>query len=88
MQGDLNYDLSTSFGIDQYMKAELGRGIKPNEAPKFEQRARGIRQAETGVQEAVARSDARVQIRYAKVADISMEEAAARIREQLKPCQV
>jgi hypothetical protein len=87
-QGDVNYDLSTGFGMDQYMKAELGRNMKPTERPVFEQRARGIRQAETGVQEAVARSDVKVQGRYRNVRDIPMEEAAARIREQLKPCQV
>jgi hypothetical protein len=88
MQGDVNYDMSTPFGIDQYMKSELGRNMKPSEQPKFTRISNGIRQAETGVADAVTRSDARVRQSYGKVADISMEEAAASVREQLKPCQV
>jgi len=87
-QGDLNYDLSTTFGMDQYMKAELGRNMKPSERPVFERRARGIRQAETGVADAVNRSDVRVRNRYAKVRDIPIEEAAERVRQFMKDCQV
>lgn len=87
-QGDLNYDLSTAFGMNEYMKAELGRGMKPNETAKFEQRAQRIRQAEKDVQGAIRRSDARVQTRYAKVRDIPIEEAASRVKEMLKDCQV
>ena len=88
MQGDLNYDLSTPFGMDQYMKSELGRGIKPAEAPRFNRMSSDIRRGETDVQQAVSRSDARVQGHYAKVADIPMEEAAARVKAQLGDCLV
>jgi hypothetical protein len=87
-QGDLNYDLSTDFGMEQYMKAEIGRGMKPNEVPKFRQHVQRIRQAEVGSQEAVGRSDIKVQRHYAKVRDIPMEEAAARVKEWLKDCVV
>lgn len=87
-QGDLNYDMSTTFGIDQYMKSELGRGIKPSEEPMFTKRAQGIRQAQTDVVQAVGRSDAKVQGRYAKVRDIPIEEAAARVKQLLSDCLV
>ncbi len=89
MQGDLNYDLSTPFGMDQYMKAELGRGAKSGaEAAKFNRMSQDIGKGETEVAQAVARSDVKVQRRYSKVADIPIEEAAARVREQLAPCVV
>jgi hypothetical protein len=86
MQGDLNYDLSTTFGIDQYMKSELGRGMKPSERPMFEKKAQDIRQAESQVPDAVARADAKVQRSYARIRDIPMEEAVNRIKQQLEPC--
>lgn len=87
-QGDLNYDLSTPFGMNEYMKAELGRGMKPAEVPKFEHHARNIRQAESNAQQAVGRADVRVRQRYAKVRDIPIEEAAARVKSWLKDCVV
>lgn len=87
-QGELNYDLSTPFGMDQYMKSELGRGMKPSEKPAFEKRALEIRLGENGVRRAITNSDVKVQRHYAKVRDIPMEEAASRVREWLKDCQV
>lgn len=87
-QGDINYDLSTPFGMNEYMKAELGRGMKPSEAPKFEHHSRNIRQAESNAQQAVGRANARVRQRYAKVRDIPIEEAAARVKSWLKDCVV
>ena len=86
MQGDLNYDMSTPFGMNEYMKAEIGRGMKPSETPKFTRMANDIRGAEAEVPKAVERSDARVRTKYAKVADIPMEAAAARVKEFLKDC--
>jgi hypothetical protein len=90
MQGDLNYDLGTPFGMNEYMKAELGRGMKPSETPKFTRMANDIGRAEGEVPKAVERSDARVRSnpRYAKVADIPIEDAAARVKEFLKDCVV
>jgi hypothetical protein len=87
-QGELNYDLSTPFGMEQYMKSELGRGMKPSEKPAFEQRALRIRQSENGVAKAIDRSDVKVRRRYSKVRDIPMEEAASRVKEWMKECQV
>jgi hypothetical protein len=87
-QGDLNYDVSTVFGMDQYMKSEIGRSMKPSEVPRFKRMSDGIRQAETGVQEAISRSDSRVKSRYAKVRDITIKEAAERVRKMLGDCVV
>ena len=86
MQGDLNYDLGTPFGMDQYMKAELGRGITPSEAPRFNKMSQDIGNGQTEVAKAVARSDARVRNAYAKVADIPMDQAVARVKQMLKDC--
>jgi hypothetical protein len=88
MQGDLNYDMSTPFGMNEYIKAEIGRGMKSSEAPKFNKMSNDINRGGTDVQQAVARSDAMVQNRYSKVADIPIEDAAARVKEWMKPCQV
>ena len=87
-QGDLNYDFSTPFGIDQYMRNELGRGMKESEVPKFGQMSNGIRAAENEVPQAVARADAKVRNHYARVRDIPMEEAASRVRQMLADCVV
>lgn len=87
-QGELNYDLSTPFGMDQYMKAELGRGMKVSERPKFNRMANDINQAENEVPQAVARSDVRVQRCYGNVRDIPIEEAVKRVKEQLGDCLV
>lgn len=87
-QGDVNYDMSTPFGMDQYMKSEIGRTATAAERPKFNRMSNDIGRAQTEVQQAVARSDARVQSRYAKVRDIPMEEAASRVRDWLKDCIV
>lgn len=85
-QGDLNYDLGTQFGMDQYMHSELGHGMKPKDVPRFRQMSNDIRGAEGEVPQAVTRSDARVQGRYRNVADIPIQDAAARVREMLKDC--
>lgn len=87
-QGDVDYDISTPFGMDQYMKAEIGRTPTPSERPAFDRMSRDIGQAQADVQEAVARSDKRVKYKYARVADIPIEEAANRVKEWLKECQV
>lgn len=87
-QGDLNYDLSTPFGMEQYMKAELGRGMKQSERATFTKKAHEIRREESGMQQAVARADVKVQRHYAKVRDIPMQEAAGRVKEWLKDCMI
>ena len=87
-QGDLNYDMSTPFGMDQMMKAEIGRGPTAAEAPRFNRMAKDIDAAQGDVAQAVQRSDARVQSKYAKVRDIPIQEAAARVKELLKDCLV
>ncbi len=87
-QGEMNYDLSTPFGMEQYMKAELGRGPKPREAVKMKEKAAGIRQAEGNTAQGWNRSNARVRNRMAKTADISIEDAAARVKEWVKECQI
>ena len=87
-QGELNYDLSSPFGMEQYMKSELGRGMTEAERPKFTQRAREIDQAQNEVPQSVSSADAKVQRSFGKVRDIPIEEAAARVKEWLKDCQV
>lgn len=85
-QGDLNYDLGTQFGMDQYMQSELGHGMKPKDVPRFTRMSKDIRGAESEVPQAVTRSDTRVQGRYRNVADIPIQDAAARVRDMLKDC--
>lgn len=85
-QGDLNYDVSTEFGMEQYMKAELNRAPKPNERTWMRDRANGISLAEKRASASVRNADFRVQRRYAKVRDIPMEEAAARVKEWFSDC--
>lgn len=87
-QGDLNYDMSTPFGMDQYMKSEIGRTPTAAERPAFDRMSSDIGRAQTEVAGAVDRANVRVRNRYAKVRDIPIEEAAARVKEWLKDCQV
>jgi hypothetical protein len=79
-------DLSNMTGMDTLMRQELNRGIKPGEASKFKGMANDIKNGESEVQKAVGRADAKVQRRYAKVPDIPIEEAVARVKQMLKDC--
>lgn len=87
-QGDVNFDLSTQFGMEQYMKAEIDRAPKPAERAWMQKRANGISAAERESGAAISRADAKVQRHYAKVREIPMEEAAARVKKFLADCQI
>lgn len=86
MQIERPVNLNTFTGMDQLMQSELGRGIKPSEAPRFKRMSEDIKNGETEVAKAVERSDARVRTKYAKVPDIPIEEAVARVKQMLKDC--
>jgi hypothetical protein len=86
MQIERPVNLNTFTGMDQLMQTELGRGIKPSEAPKFTRMAEDIKNGETEVAKAVERADAKVRARYVKVPDIPIEEAVARVKQMLKDC--
>lgn len=86
MQGNLNYDVSTVFGMEQYMKAELDRAPTPQEKAKMTERAQGVRKAQKEAVDALADADRRVQRRYAKVPDITMDEASRIVHDWFKDC--
>ncbi len=85
-QGELNYDLSAPFGMEQYMRAELGREAKPSDKAMIDKQSSAVNGAEKAVGPAVERSDAKVQRAFKGVRDIPMEEAAKRVADQLAPC--